>query len=241
MRPEITLAHPYTSVLDGLSIPFFSLGKRVHSIRHTWSRRETIEGHPEWADQIRQIRPGEEIVVNRDDVAERGEMPALDEKRRSAPTSELSGEGSSGTVDVRDQEHGTGEHITSAEGRKGQMNGVPLGQEQDVETTEWREGHHLVIERDPGNGEEVRLFSYLNASPNAHNAKGSSGSHQECVCTRRNSLSVELGFQPGRRQAHDFRNTRGRPSSALRAFALDRTRGRTCWREARPNAQQRKQ
>ncbi|CAE6423715.1 unnamed protein product [Rhizoctonia solani] len=163
IQPVIAFMVLISIMIHGLSIPFFSLGKRVHSIRHTWSRRETVEGRPEWADQIRQIRPGEEIVVNRDDVAERGEMPTLDEKRKSVPTSELSGEGSSGTMDLRAQEHGTGEHITSAEGRKGQMKGVPLDQEQDMEMTEWREGPHLVIERNPGHGEEVQVEVVKNA------------------------------------------------------------------------------
>lgn len=136
--------------IDGLSIPFFSLGKRVHSIRHTWSRHNTVEGgRPEWANQTRQIQPGEEIVVNRDDAAERGEM-GYDEKRASAPTSV--GEGSSGSVEGR--EHGTGEHVVSAEGRHGRM-GVAFDDTQDVETTEWREGQDLVIERSPGRGEEV--------------------------------------------------------------------------------------
>ncbi|KAG8756438.1 hypothetical protein FRC11_005309, partial [Ceratobasidium sp. 423] len=151
IQPVIAFMVLISIMIHGLSIPFFSLGKRVHSIRHTWSRQPTVEGRPEWANQTRQIRPGEEIIVNRDDAVERGEMPALDEKRGSAPTSEISGEGSSGSVDVRETEHGTGEHITSAEGREGRMGADP---KHGVETTEWREGPDLVIERCAGHGEE---------------------------------------------------------------------------------------
>ncbi|KEP47892.1 Na+/H+ antiporter Nha1 [Rhizoctonia solani 123E] len=178
IQPIVAFMVLISIMIHGLSIPFFSLGKRVHSIRHTWSRHTTVEGgRPEWANQTRQIRPGEEIVVNRDDVAERGEMPALDEKRGSVPTSELSGEGSSGTVDIREKEHGTGEHITSAEGREGHM-GVPLDSADDVETTEWREGPHLVIERSPGHGEEVQVEVIKNAyTPGGTRSRTNSTSH----------------------------------------------------------------
>jgi hypothetical protein len=146
--------------LDGLSIPFFSLGKRVHSIRQTWSRHNTVEGRPEWEGQVRQLQPGEEIIVNRDDAVERGEATDSNEKRESLPTS--LGEGSSGSVDARtevDREKAQGEHITSSEGRKGQMGGAAVEKDEDMETTEWREGPHLVIERDPGHGEEVSYTS----------------------------------------------------------------------------------
>ncbi|CAE6470036.1 unnamed protein product [Rhizoctonia solani] len=177
IQPVVAFMVLISIMIHGLSIPFFSLGKRVHSIRHTWSRRDTIEGRPEWANQTREIRPGEEIVVNRDDAAERGEMPVLDEKRGSVPASELSGEGSSGTVDIREKEHGAGEHIASAEGRKGQMGGIPLDQKEDIETTEWREGPHLVIERSPGNGEEVQVEVIKNAyAPGGTRSRSNSAS-----------------------------------------------------------------
>ncbi|KAJ1309960.1 hypothetical protein OPQ81_006719 [Rhizoctonia solani] len=161
IQPVVAFMVLISIMIHGLSIPFFSLGKRVHSIRHTWSRRDTVEGgRPEWATQVRQVRPGEEIIVNRDDAVERGEMPALDEKRGSVPISELSGEGSSGTSDIREREHGTGEHVTSAEGREGRMSGDQI---DDVEITEWREGPHLVIERSTGPGEEVQVEVVKNA------------------------------------------------------------------------------
>ncbi|KAB5596381.1 Na+/H+ antiporter Nha1 [Ceratobasidium theobromae] len=158
IQPIVAFMVLISIMIHGLSIPFFSLGKRVHSIRHTWSRHNTVEGgRPEWANQTRQIQPGEEIVVNRDDAAERGEM-GYDEKRASAPTSV--GEGSSGSVEGR--EHGTGEHVVSAEGRHGRM-GVAFDDTQDVETTEWREGQDLVIERSPGRGEEIEVEVIRNA------------------------------------------------------------------------------
>ncbi|KAG8744739.1 hypothetical protein FRC10_009504 [Ceratobasidium sp. 414] len=150
---------------DGLSIPFFSLGKRVHSIHQTWSRHNTIENNrPEWQNHTRQIQPGEEIVVNRDDAVERGEAGRFNEKRESLPTT--LGEGSGGSVDQHadiEREKVQGEHITSAEGQRGQMGGTAIEADQDLETTEWREGLDLVIERGPGHGEEVQVEVIKNA------------------------------------------------------------------------------
>ncbi|KAG8696243.1 hypothetical protein FRC08_007282 [Ceratobasidium sp. 394] len=165
IQPIVAFMVLISIMIHGLSIPFFSLGKRVHSIHQTWSRHNTVEnGRPEWQNQTRQIQPGEEIVVNRDDAVERGEAGRFDEKRGSLPTT--LGEGSSGSVDHHaDSERGMvqGEHITSAEGRKGQMGGTAIEAGQGIETTEWREGHDLVIERAPGHGEEVEVEVIKNA------------------------------------------------------------------------------
>ncbi|TFY80612.1 hypothetical protein EWM64_g3400 [Hericium alpestre] len=65
-----------TSILiHGLSIPFFSLGRRVHTFSRTWSRRET-PAVPEWTTQTRPVLRGTDIVINRDeaDRAERTEV-----------------------------------------------------------------------------------------------------------------------------------------------------------------------
>ncbi|KAG8690128.1 hypothetical protein FRC09_012131, partial [Ceratobasidium sp. 395] len=165
IQPIVAFMVLVSIMIHGLSIPFFSLGKRVHSIRQTWSRHNTVEnGRPEWQNQTRQIQPGEEIVVNRDDAVERGEAGRLNEKRESLPTT--LGKGSSGSVDQQtdsDKDKPQGEHITSTEGRKGQMGGVAIEEQQDMEMTEWREGPHLVIERDPGHGEEVQVEVIRNA------------------------------------------------------------------------------
>ena len=57
--------------IHGLSIPSFSLGRRVHSVSRTWSRRDTMQSAngtrtPEWANQATIVRRGDEIVINRD-------------------------------------------------------------------------------------------------------------------------------------------------------------------------------
>ncbi|KAH6893668.1 Sodium/hydrogen exchanger family-domain-containing protein [Coprinopsis sp. MPI-PUGE-AT-0042] len=53
----------------GLSIPSFSLGRRVHSVSRTWSRHATAAsagGVPEWANNLKVVKPGDEIIINRD-------------------------------------------------------------------------------------------------------------------------------------------------------------------------------
>ncbi|KAF8887097.1 Sodium/hydrogen exchanger family-domain-containing protein [Infundibulicybe gibba] len=57
--------------IHGLSIPGFSLGRRVHSVSRTWSRHAP----PEWTNQARMVSRPEEIVINRDNEMERGELP----------------------------------------------------------------------------------------------------------------------------------------------------------------------
>ncbi|KAJ7696280.1 Sodium/hydrogen exchanger family-domain-containing protein, partial [Mycena rosella] len=54
----------------GLSIPSFSLGRRVHSVSRTWSRHTTVTHavQPDWMDNVRHAGGG--VVVIRD--AERG-------------------------------------------------------------------------------------------------------------------------------------------------------------------------
>lgn len=58
-------------VTHGLSIPFFSLSRRVHSITYTWSRNPSMDTRrdeePAWTTHARRIQPGQQIEINRDD------------------------------------------------------------------------------------------------------------------------------------------------------------------------------
>ncbi|KAK7466184.1 hypothetical protein VKT23_004905 [Stygiomarasmius scandens] len=98
--------------IHGLSIPGFSLSRRIHS--RTFSRRTTIGAEtgdggggrrlPEWATQVRQV--GEGVVINKDpehmnrngrdevDRAERGES-SLSEKRSEGDENEKASQGES--------------------------------------------------------------------------------------------------------------------------------------------------
>ncbi|WVW84938.1 hypothetical protein I302_106974 [Kwoniella bestiolae CBS 10118] len=64
-------------VTHGLSIPFFSLGRRVHSITYTRSRGLSMDqrgDEPAWTTHARRITPGQQITINRDDDPEEGDI-----------------------------------------------------------------------------------------------------------------------------------------------------------------------
>ncbi|KAJ7764107.1 Sodium/hydrogen exchanger family-domain-containing protein [Mycena maculata] len=113
--------------IHGLSIPSFSLGRRVHSVSRTWSRHTaataTHPQQPDWMDHVRHAGGG--VVVNRDHEADRGRGDGAGE--RGGPV----------------------EAGTRAEGD------VPPDGEELV--SEWQEGHHRIIERRAGPGEEVEV------------------------------------------------------------------------------------
>ncbi|KAJ7445112.1 Sodium/hydrogen exchanger family-domain-containing protein [Mycena latifolia] len=164
--------------VHGLSIPSFSLGRRVHSVSRTWSRHTTATAtaapRPDWMDHVRHAGGG--VVVNRD-------------PRR---LEEEDGDGESGSGS-RDLEMGLGsdpEKIV-VDGRPLEEIDVRVGhsesptavgsapesrdEEKDAEVeagmrpegdvppdgeelvTEWQEGHHRIIERRAGPGEEVEV------------------------------------------------------------------------------------
>ncbi|OCF39994.1 Na+/H+ exchanger AnNHA1 [Kwoniella heveanensis CBS 569] len=95
-------------VTHGLSIPFFSLGRRVHSITYTRSRGLSMDARgdePAWTTHARRITPGQQITINRDDDPEEGDMGvrrrdthqdeiANGEKLASQSSGESSGSGS---------------------------------------------------------------------------------------------------------------------------------------------------
>lgn len=81
IQPVVAFLVLCSVLCHGLSIPFFSLTKRVHSITHTWSRTSFDRGDdPAWATHTRRINPGDKITINRDDdgVAIRANMDADD-------------------------------------------------------------------------------------------------------------------------------------------------------------------
>ena len=56
-----------TWIIHGLSIPSLGLGRSIHSVSMTWSRRDTMDSNrqPEWAQQITMAGTRwEDIVVN---------------------------------------------------------------------------------------------------------------------------------------------------------------------------------
>lgn len=122
------------SLLDGLSIPFFNLGRRVTSlsIPRTLSLRGSHE--PEWAANTRKVSRPEDIVINRDPLP--------------APTIT--------TVNEKELEEGRAASSPVSSTHKPTEGGSPA---YEVEVREWREGRHLVREYHPKEpGREVRIY-----------------------------------------------------------------------------------
>ena len=147
--------------IHGLSIPFFSLGRRVHSVTRTWSRHDTFgtftgRTMPEWANQARHVRPGDEIIINRDreDAMERGVIPASESVTEKEPS-----DSSRDRVDAE---------ARRPDGTDVRDENPPDGDETEEE---WREGPHRIVEKRPAPGEEVsslpariRAYGFTNAS-----------------------------------------------------------------------------
>jgi hypothetical protein len=146
-------------LIHGLSIPFFSLGRRVTTVTRTWSRQPSL---PDWALHTRRVERAEDVVINRDpaSIMERGQggdgakgglmnrpMEAVDleedEKKIGAVPREGSADADADALTVA---------VTEPDEAK--ADNIPGGTEVFAE---WKEGPHRVIERRTGPGEEVHL------------------------------------------------------------------------------------
>jgi sodium/hydrogen antiporter len=110
IKPIVSFLVLCSVIIHGLSIPFFSLGRRVHTISRTHSiglvrtndsRMRSIDDRtqrpePAWLSGMRRVVPGQEIRINRDDDGDDLEKGPMDreEDRRMTP----SGSGSGGSV-----------------------------------------------------------------------------------------------------------------------------------------------
>lgn len=157
----------------GLSIPFFSLGRRVHSITYTYSfsRRQSIDPqHPEWANQVRRLPSRrEDIIINRDEKDPR-DLTGEDQIDRVLTEKAISESEATGTAGASGsgEESGTrtpgeGEIRLQREERDITDAKVPETMREDDNEggpREWREGRDLIVEARAGPGEEpeVKVF-----------------------------------------------------------------------------------
>lgn len=157
IQPIVAFMVLCSITIHGLSIPFFSLGRRVHSVSRTWSRHEPAA---DWTNQARHIERGQDIVINRDSDMERGELTP-DEKLAlaSQQASDSSGSSPRQTDLTRVEEEGDGHsHV-----EKVVEDGVPESQKEENPpdgtntVQEWKEGPHRIVERRAGPGEEVNF------------------------------------------------------------------------------------
>ncbi|OCH91621.1 hypothetical protein OBBRIDRAFT_728394, partial [Obba rivulosa] len=147
--------------VHGLSIPFFSLGRRVHSVSRTWSRHDTFGTFgrrsslslPEWTTHTRRVARAEDIIINRDDTdVERG-IPSSERKRELPP---------SGTPTPPDELPAVDEKQSGAE---------EFPPDGDEVILEWVEGSDRVIETRSGPGDDVEVQVQNNAVA-PHDAEG---------------------------------------------------------------------
>ncbi|KAI1790160.1 Sodium/hydrogen exchanger family-domain-containing protein [Ganoderma leucocontextum] len=147
IQPIVAFMVLCSIAVHGLSIPFFTFGRRVHSVSRTWSRHDTMGSTrrrsilPEWATQIRHVQPGEAIIINRD--------------RQAESLTPIEGSSTQEEKPVDEEPQTPREKVT------------PPGSEQPPDgsgvVAEWREGPHRVIERREGPGAEVEVEVQRNA------------------------------------------------------------------------------
>jgi sodium/hydrogen antiporter len=142
IQPIVAFMVLCSILIHGLSIPFFSLSRRVHSVSRTWSRH----GAPDWTMHTRRVSRAEDIVINRDSEMERGELSiektisgspeqtVLDSIRQTeSPSPQMEME----TEEMKDEQPPDGNGIVS----------------------EWQEGRDKIVEKQEGPGEDVNFNS----------------------------------------------------------------------------------
>ncbi|KAF9240279.1 Sodium/hydrogen exchanger family-domain-containing protein [Melanogaster broomeanus] len=162
IQPIVAFIVLCSVAIHGLSIPFFSLGRRVHSVSsRTWSRHAA----PDWATQMRHITRGEDVVINRDPDAsamEKGEG-GLTEEEKSIMDSKLASIAGSSTPSPQREDSGNSDTRTDATLRDEEAMKEESPPDGSETILEWREGPHKVIERRAGPGEEVNVEIIRNA------------------------------------------------------------------------------
>jgi NhaP-type Na+/H+ or K+/H+ antiporter len=156
IQPIVAFMVLCSITIHGLSIPSFSLGRRVHSVSRTWSRRDTqSSAPPDWTTQTRLVTRGEDIVINRD--LELGGARPLEKTEsgltlRTDDTEKLGSSGLSEDMKVHRTE--------SPHPRQPQQvvsdyrDQIPPDGTERI--AEWIEGSHRIIEKKSGPGSDVR-------------------------------------------------------------------------------------
>jgi sodium/hydrogen antiporter len=136
MEPIVSFMVLCSIIIHGLSIPSFSLGRRMHTVSRTWSRHAA----PDWMNSTRLVHRGDDIVINRD--AEKGVETFENSTPISVPGSDVATIG--GEVQSGNEETQGARVVEDADA--------------DVESAvvqEWPEGDQVIVERQEGPGEDV--------------------------------------------------------------------------------------
>ncbi|TIA90196.1 hypothetical protein E3P99_01724 [Wallemia hederae] len=130
IQPIVWFMVLVSTFIHGLSIPFFSLGRRVNTIRqstsfgNTLSRASITDGN-DWMHRMRRVVPGQDIEINRDDDVEKGSL----------------------TQSSSTQQRKESDMLKSEEAQKAYN-------DPDPRVEAWIEGNNLVIERPRGEDDD---------------------------------------------------------------------------------------
>ncbi|WVF68853.1 hypothetical protein IAT40_003626 [Kwoniella sp. CBS 6097] len=163
-------------VTHGLSIPFFSLGRRVHSITYTRSRGLSMDARgdePAWTTHARRISPGQQITINRDDDPEEGDMGV---RRR----------------DTHQDEIANGEKLASqSSGESSGSGSRTMPPSEEIEMTEKRPSESPRHEQDQA---EMGEAAELGSRPRSRGSRRSFGSRRS---SRRSSVCSTGSHEDG--------------------------------------------
>ena len=163
IQPVVAFMVLCSILIHGLSIPFFSLGRRVTTLTHTWSRQPSL---PDWALHTRRVERAEDVVINRDpaDIVERGQAGDGAKDGLTSRLSEMVGPDGDEKRDRglprEDRDSADADALTVAvtEPEEAKADNAPDGTEVYAV---WKEGPDRIIERRTGAGEEVSVCPHL--------------------------------------------------------------------------------
>ena len=160
IQPVVAFMVLCSILIHGLSIPFFSLGRRVTTVTRTWSRQPSL---PDWALHTRRVERAEDVVINRDPVSmmERGQVSDTEKDNATRHPSETSpsDKEEKGTRALQREDTTEADALTVAvsELEEAKPDNPPDG----TETYEWKEGSNRVIDWRTGPGDEVCFPFYV--------------------------------------------------------------------------------
>ncbi|KAL0574597.1 hypothetical protein V5O48_007364 [Marasmius crinis-equi] len=146
-------------LIHGLSIPSFSLGRRIHMLSRTWSRQSSTNHLTDWTNQATLVTRPDQVVINHD----REDQHSNSENRKWTPM-ERTDSGLSSQSHTFPAPRALGKKDTAVliEGKRAEESSI----------VEWLEGPHKVIERHTGPGEEVEVEVIQNwQSPDADTSR----------------------------------------------------------------------
>ena len=163
IQPVVAFMVLCSILIHGLSIPFFSLGRRVTTLTHTWSRQPSL---PDWALHTRRVERAEDVVINRDpaNIMERGQAGDGAKDGLTSGPSEMVGPDEDEKRDRglprEDRDSADADALTVAvtEPEEAKADDAPDGTEVYAV---WKEGPDRIIERRAGPGEEVSVCPHV--------------------------------------------------------------------------------